>query len=129
MRSDTISYLKTDTAPPGVGPYSQAVIANGLMFISGQLGMVPSTGELIAGNAARQAEQALKNLSAILVAAGCDWTRVLKCTLYLSSMEDFDLVNEVYEAALGKARPARAAIAAAALPRKALIEIEAIALL
>lgn len=121
--------VTTSEAPAAIGPYSQAVIAGGLVHCSGQIALDPRTGELVPGGAREQAERVLRNLEAVLGAAGSSLERVLKCTVYLTSMGDFAAVNEVYGRSFppGKA-PARATVAVAMLPRNALVEIDCVAL-
>ena len=120
--------ITTSSAPAAIGPYSQAISANGFVFCSGQLGVDPATGAMVGCDAAAQATQALDNVSAVLEAAGSDMGRVVKTTVFLADMADFAAVNEVYAAAFGVARPARSCVAVAALPKGAKVEIEAIAL-
>jgi 2-iminobutanoate/2-iminopropanoate deaminase len=119
--------VATDRAPAAIGPYSQAVVAGGLLFASGQIALDPARGELVAGGVEAQAEQALKNLAAVLEAGGSSLRSVLRCTVYLVSMDDFAAVNAVYARAFGATRPARATVAVAALPKGARVEIDAIA--
>ncbi len=119
--------ISTDRAPPAIGPYSHAVIGGGLVYTSGQVGAVLGTGDLADGVAA-QAEQALRNLEAVLAAAGTDIGRVLKSTIFLADMADFAAVNEAYARHVGTAHPARSTVAVAALPKGARVEIEMIAL-
>ncbi|MBC8121710.1 MAG: RidA family protein [Gemmatimonadaceae bacterium] len=111
------------------GPYSQAVIHAGLVFTSGQIPLVPSTGELIDGEIEAQSEQALHNLKALLEATGSDLTHVLKVTVFLTDMADFARFNQVYARFFNEHLPARSCIQAAALPRGVKIEVEAIATL
>jgi 2-iminobutanoate/2-iminopropanoate deaminase len=120
--------VQTDAAPGAIGPYSQAIVAGGFVFTAGQVGLDPTSGELVAGDVGDQARQALRNLSAVLTAAesGCD--RVVKTTIYLVEMADFATVNEVYAAALQPPFPARSTVAVRSLPKGALMEIEAVAL-
>jgi 2-iminobutanoate/2-iminopropanoate deaminase len=120
--------ITTDLAFAGVGPYSQAVRANGFVFLSGQLGFSPQTHKLAPGGVEAQARQALDNVSAILAAAGTDWSNVVKVTIFLVNIEDFEVMNRVYKAYIPDASPARTAIAAARLPREALIEIDVVAI-
>jgi 2-iminobutanoate/2-iminopropanoate deaminase len=120
--------VQTDAAPGAIGPYSQAIVAGGLVFTAGQVGLDPTSGELVAGDVGDQARQALRNLSAVLTAAGSGWDRVVKTTIYLVEMADFATVNEVYAAALQPPFPARSTVAVRSLPRGALMEIEAVAL-
>jgi 2-iminobutanoate/2-iminopropanoate deaminase len=120
--------ISTQDAPAAVGPYSQAVEGNGLIFVSGQLGLVPGTGKFVEGGVVEQAKQALDNLAAILTAAGSGLDKVVKTTVLLDDMSDFAAVNEVYAARFVSDPPARAAFAVATLPLHGLVEIEAIAL-
>lgn len=119
--------ITTDQAPAAIGPYSQGVIANGLLFSAGQIALDPATGQLIDGDISAQTERAMENLAAVLAAAGLDWSDVVKTTVYLHDMTDFPVVNEIYGRLLGDARPARSTIQVAALPRGGLIEIDFIA--
>jgi 2-iminobutanoate/2-iminopropanoate deaminase len=119
--------IQTDSAPAAIGPYSQAARAAGLLFCSGQIALDPATGEMTGATVAEQARQVLTNLTAVLQAGGCGWQNVLKTTIYLVDMADFAAVNEVYAEALGNCRPARATVAVAALPKGALVEIDAVA--
>jgi 2-iminobutanoate/2-iminopropanoate deaminase len=121
--------VSTADAPKAIGPYSQAVTAGGLVHCSGQIALDPATGELVAGDVGAQAERVMKNLAAVLQAAGTDFSRALKCTVYLTDMAHFPVVNEVYGRAFrpGTA-PARSTVAVAQLPRGALVEIDCVAL-
>jgi 2-iminobutanoate/2-iminopropanoate deaminase len=123
--------IATDDAPKAIGAYSQAVAveSGNLLFISGQLGMNPETMELVGDGAAAEAAQAMKNMQAILKAAGGDYSSIVKATIYLADINDFAAVNEVYAACFTEDPPARAAFAVAALPKGARIEIEAVAAL
>jgi 2-iminobutanoate/2-iminopropanoate deaminase len=118
----------TPQAPAPIGPYSQAIHADGVLFCSGQIPIDPQTGELIAGDAAQQAERALQNLQAVLAAAGHSFADVVKATLYLIDMNDFAAVNAVYEKYFGATKPARSTVAVAALPKGARVEIDCVAL-
>ena len=118
--------VQTDHAPAAIGPYSQAVMKNGLLFISGQLGLDPAAGTLAAGIEA-QTRRALQNLVAILKAAGLGPQNVLKATVYVASMDDFALVNKLYAEVFTPPFPAREVVQAARLPKNALVEISAIA--
>lgn len=121
--------VKTEKAPAAIGPYSQAVRASGLVFCSGQIPIDPATGEFVAGGVREQTEQVLRNLSAVLEAAGTGLGRVVKTTVFLADMNDFAAMNEVYERYFaGEGPPARSTVEAARLPRDARVEIEAIAL-
>jgi 2-iminobutanoate/2-iminopropanoate deaminase len=119
--------VMTNAAPAAIGPYSQAIQAGGLVFTAGQLGLDPTGGELAAG-AAAQADRALRNLSAILDAAGTSLERVVKTTVFLADMADFAAVNEVYASHFSTPYPARSTVAVKTLPKDALVEIEAVAL-
>ena len=119
--------IETGGAPAAIGPYSQAVADHGLLFCSGQIALDPDTMEMVGATAAEQARQVLRNLEAVLSAGRSSLAHVLKTTLYLADMADFAAVNEVYAAAFGEHRPARATVAAAGLPKGALVEIDALA--
>lgn len=120
--------ITTSYAPAAIGPYSQAIVANGFLFCSGQLGIDPGTGKLVAGDAAAQAAQAMKNIAAVLEASDSGIGNIVKVAIFLVDMADFASVNEVYAHALGDARPARSCVAVAELPRGAKVEIEVLAL-
>ncbi len=120
--------VSTENAPSAIGPYSQAVKAGGFVFCSGQIPLDPATGEFVSHEVAEQAEQVLKNLSAVLEAAGSDLGKVVKTTIFLSDMNDFAVVNEVYGRYFTSEQPARATVQAARLPRDAKVEIECVAL-
>lgn len=119
--------VQTDAAPGAIGPYSQAIRAGGFVFTAGQVGAEPSTGALADGVEA-QADQALRNLAAVLEAAGTGFDRVVKTTIFLVDMADFATVNEAYARHLSPPYPARTTVAARALPKGALVEIEMVAL-
>jgi len=119
--------VHTDHAPAAIGPYSQAIACDGLLFCSGQIPLDPASGEMVGTTAAEQARRALENLSAVLVAGGSGLDQVIKTTIFLQDMSDFGAVNEVYAEAFADHRPARATVAVAGLPKGALVEIEAIA--
>ena len=120
--------IKTEGAPAAIGPYSQAVRANGFIFASGQIPLDPKTGEFVAGGVAEQTEQVMLNLTAVLEAAGSGLNRIVKTTVFLADMNDFAAMNEVYGRYFTENPPARATVEAARLPRDARVEIEAIAL-
>lgn len=120
--------IKTERAPEAIGPYSQAVKAGGLVFASGQIPIDPATGQFVAGGIKEQTEQVLRNLSAVLEAAGSGLDRVVKTTVFLADMGEFAAMNEVYGRYFERDVPARATVEAARLPRDARVEIEAIAL-
>lgn len=120
--------VQTEQAPKAIGPYSQAIKANGFVFASGQIPIIPETGEFVAGGIVEQTEQVIKNLSRVLEAAGSGLDRVVKTTVFLANMEEFVAMNEVYGKYFSEEPPARATVEAAGLPRGARVEIEAIAL-
>lgn len=117
----------TESAPAAIGPYSQAVRAAGLVFVSGQLPVDPATGEFAGDTVSEQTRQSLKNVRAILEQAGANMSNVLKTTVFLDNMEDFAVMNEVYAEFFEEPYPARAAVEVAKLPKGALVEIEVIA--
>jgi len=122
--------VHTDQAPAAIGPYSQAIVAGGLVHCSGQCAFDPVSGELCGADAPAQAELALRNLAAVLEAAGASLEGVVKCNVYLADMAAFGAVNAVYERFFpGEAPPARACIQAGGLPKGALVEIDCVALL
>jgi 2-iminobutanoate/2-iminopropanoate deaminase len=121
------SAVQTNAAPAAIGPYSQAVRSGTLVFTAGQIGLDPGSGELVEG-VGEQAERALRNLSAILDAAGTSLERVIKTTVFLADMDDFASVNEVYAGHFSTPYPARSTVAVRTLPKGALVEIEAVAL-
>lgn len=119
--------IKTDKAPAAVGPYSQAVVANGLVFTAGQIALIPGTKDMVEGGIEAQTEQALKNLKAVLSAAGTSLEHVVKMTVFLKDMDDFAAMNGVYAGFFDEKPPARSAVEVARLPLDALVEVEAIA--
>lgn len=119
--------VETDRAPAAIGPYAQAIVTDGWVFCSGQIPIDPATGELVGGDVARQTEQVLVNLRAVLEAAGAGMHTVVKTTVFLSDMDTFSEMNEVYARHFGDHRPARAAVQAAALPKRVDVEIECVA--
>lgn len=120
--------VATSDAPGAIGPYSQAIVANGVVFTSGQIPIDPATGEFVEGGTAEQTERVLRNLAAVLEAAGSSLARVVKTTVFLADMSDFAEMNEVYARHFTSEPPARSTVQAARLPRDARVEIEAIAL-
>lgn len=120
--------IKTEHAPNAIGPYSQAVRAGGFVFCSGQIALDPQTGQFVPGGVQEQTEQVLRNLMAVLEAAGTGLDRVVRTTVFLSNLNDFGAMNEVYARFFGDACPARSTIEAGRLPRDAYVEIDAIAL-
>ena len=123
----TLHAVSTHQAPAAIGPYSQGVIAGGFLFTAGQIALEPDTGQLIGGSLVEQTHRVLENLKAVLTAAGASWADVVRTTVYLVDLADFPTVNELYAQHLGAARPARSTVQVAALPRGALVEIDAIA--
>ena len=120
--------IKTDRAPQAIGPYSQAIKTNGFVYASGQVALDPATGQFVEGGIVEQTEQVLRNLSAVLEAAGTSLDQVIKTTVFLADMADFAAMNEVYGKFFGSEPPARATVQAAGLPRDARVEIEVVAL-
>ena len=119
--------VSTPDAPEAIGPYSQGVIAKGLLFASGQIALDPTTGELVGETADEQAIQVMRNVGALLAAAGTDFDYVVKATCFLADMDDFAAFNEVYAKSFGAQLPARSAVEAARLPKGALVEVEVVA--
>jgi 2-iminobutanoate/2-iminopropanoate deaminase len=120
--------IATDRGPKAIGPYSQAIRANGLLFVSGQIPLDPATGQLVEGGIARQTERVLENLRGIVEAAGSSLERAVRTTVYLKDMGDFAAMNEIYARYFSSAPPARATVEVARLPRDARVEIDLIAL-
>ncbi len=127
MGRNTLSIVVADNAPRAIGPYSQAVVVDGLVFTAGQIALDPRSGEMVGRSTAEQTEQVLTNLAMILQAAGSGLPLVVKTTVYLLDMADFPAMNEVYAKHFTSHRPARSTVQAAALPKAARVEIEAIA--
>lgn len=119
--------ITTKNAPAAIGPYSQAVSAAGFVFLSGQIPLDPSTGQMVEGGIVRETERVLDNLGAVLAAAGLSFDHVVKTTIYLVDLADFQAVNEAYGRRFLRTPPARATVQVAALPRGARVEIDAIA--
>jgi 2-iminobutanoate/2-iminopropanoate deaminase len=119
--------VTTPNAPAAIGPYVQARISGTLLFTAGQIPLVPETMEMVTGPIEAQTERVLQNLSAVLTAAGTNWDRVVKTTVFLTDLADFAAFNGVYERMLGGAKPARSTVQVAALPRGAKVEIELVA--
>lgn len=122
-----LDFVHTDHAPAAIGPYSQAVVVDGWVFCSGQIPLDPQTGDLLEGSVAEQTDLALRNLRAVLEAAGASLGSVVKTTVFLSDMGTFAEMNEVYARHFGEHRPARAAVQAGALPKYCDVEIECVA--
>ena len=119
--------VATKEAPQAIGPYSQAIKSGGFLFSSGQIAIDPSTGQVISGDVAAQTERVMKNLAAILKAAGLSLNNVVKTTVFLKSMGDFATMNEIYGRHFGEHRPARSTVEVARLPKDVLVEIDVIA--
>ena len=119
--------LSTDKAPAAVGPYSQGVRVGNLLFISGQIPLIPDTGKMVEGRIGEQTHQVLRNLAAVVEAAGGSLDDIVKTTIYMTDLADFGIVNEIYAAYFPENPPARSTVQVVVLPKGALIEIEAIA--
>ncbi|MDQ6970674.1 MAG: Rid family detoxifying hydrolase [Mariprofundus sp.] len=119
--------IHSDQAPKAVGPYSQAIVSDGVLYASGQIGLLPQEGKMIADDVESQTKQVTENLTAVLRQAGADLSDVLKVNIFLTDMNDFPKVNVIYAAWLGEHRPARATVAVAALPLGAKVEMDLIA--
>lgn len=122
-----IRRVSTTGAPAAIGPYSQAVIAGDLVYCSGQIALLPASGDIVGADASSQTTQVLNNLEAVLAAAGSDLAHVLKVTLYLTDLSDFESVNALYGRRFGEHRPARATVGITSLPKGARVEIDCIA--
>lgn len=122
-----LKHVSTSGAPAAIGPYSQAVIAGGFLFTAGQIALDPASGQIVEGGIEEQTDRVLRNLTAVLEEAGTDWARVVKTTVYLQDLSHFPVVNEIYGRMIGEARPARSTVQVSALPRAALVEIDAVA--
>lgn len=125
--TDKVSAVQTEEAPPAVGPYSQATVAGGVIYCSGQIGLDPKTGKMVDGGVEAQAHQVLSNLKAVLTQAGSDMTSLMKVNIYLTNMADFSKINKIYQGFLSEPFPARATVEVRALPLGALVEMDAIA--
>lgn len=121
------SAIRTDDAPSAIGPYSQAVRAGSMLFISGQIPLDPATGEVVDGDIAAQTKRVMDSLDAILRAAGADFSQVVRTTIFLTDLRNFGQVNEVYGSYFGDPQPSRATLQVAALPKGVGVEIDAIA--
>lgn len=124
-----MDFVSSKDAPKAIGPYSQAIKANGLLFTSGQVGLDPATGELVSGGFAAQVRRAFENLKSVLSAGGSDFNKVTKATVYLTDMANFQTMNGIYSEYFGDHKPARTTVAVSGLPKAALIEIDLVALL
>lgn len=123
----TVYTVHTDNAPAAIGPYAQAVRANGFVYTAGQIPLDPITMDVVPGDVGAQTVQVLKNLTAVLEAAGASWSTVVKTTVFLRDMADFAAMNAIYTEVLGDARPARSTVAVVGLPKDVRVEIEAVA--
>ncbi len=119
--------INTTKAPEAIGPYSQGIVSNGLLFTAGQIPLAPRTMTMVEGGIDDQTRQVLENLDAVLAEAGTSWDRVVKTTVFLTDLADFSSMNAVYAEFLGSAKPARSTVQVAALPRGARVEIELVA--
>jgi 2-iminobutanoate/2-iminopropanoate deaminase len=119
--------VQTERAPAAIGPYSQAISAGGWVFCSGQIPLRPESGEMVSGGIEEQTRQVLDNLGEVLAAAGASWDQVVKTTIYLADLDDFQKVNAVYAERFGAAPPARATVEVSRLPKGARVEIDAVA--
>lgn len=124
-----MDYVATNDAPKAIGPYSQAVKANGLLFTSGQIALDPATGNLVEGDFAAQARRVFENLKAVLRKANTDFTHVTKATVFITDFANFQTLNAIYTEYFGTHKPARTTVAVSALPKNALLEIDLIAVL
>ena len=125
-----MNFIQTNKAPSAIGPYSQAVVLDGMVYTSGQIALLPDGDEkLLCDGVAPQAKQVLENLKAVLEASGSSMDKVVKTTIFLSSMDDFVVVNEIYAQAFGNHKPVRSTVAVRTLPKNALVEIDAVAII
>jgi len=124
----SVRIVHTEKAPAAIGPYSQAIVAGNFVYTAGQIPLDPVTGQIVQGDVTVQTERVMRNLTAVLEAAGTSWAQVVKTTVFLQDMADFPRVNEVYGRMIGDARPARSTVQVSALPRGVLVEIDAVAL-
>lgn len=125
--TETRRAIRTDRAPAAIGPYSQAIVAGDVVYTAGQIALDPETGELVDGGVEEQTRRVVRNLAAVLEAAGAGLSDVVKTTIFVADMDDFARVNEVYGELLTEPYPARSTVEAARLPRDARVEIEAVA--
>jgi len=122
-----MKFHHTDHAPAAIGPYSQSVSVDGWLYTSGQIALDPHTGEIVEGGFTAQAKRVLENLRAVLASAGCDFSHVVKATVYVTDLGNFPTLNELYGKALGDHRPARSTVEVSALPKGALVEVDLVA--
>lgn len=125
----TLQTVATDHAPKAIGPYSQAIIANGFIYSAGQIALNPATMEIVGGGIREQTERVLQNLEAVLAGAGSSLQKVVKTTVFLVDMQDFTAMNEIYARHFGDHKPARSTVAVSGLPRGVRVEIEVVATL
>ncbi len=124
-----LEVIQTDKAPAAIGPYSQAIRANGLVFVSGQIPLDPQTGEIVAGDLTRQATRALENMKQVLASAGCGIEKVVAVDVFLTDISHFSVFNEIYGSFFSGHKPARAVVEVSALPRGAMVEVKCVAAL
>lgn len=122
-----VNFVTTDHAPKAIGPYAQATVVGDMVYTAGQIALDPVTMDVVSGDVAAQTVQVMKNLAAVLTAAGSDLSKVAKTTVFLADMADFTAMNEVYAKAFGNHRPARSTVAVLGLPRGVRVEIECVA--
>jgi 2-iminobutanoate/2-iminopropanoate deaminase len=122
-----LKQISTDKAPAAIGPYSQGIVANGFLYTAGQIALDPASGRIVDGGIVEQTERVMQNLQEVLQNSGVSWGEVVKTTVYLHDLSHFPTVNEIYGRWLGASRPARSTVQVSALPRGALVEIDAIA--
>lgn len=122
----SLQAIQTNAAPKAVGAYSQAIKCDNMLYTSGQIGLNPNTGEMVAGDVASQAQQVVKNLTAVIEQAGGSLNKIVKVTIFLEDMADFAEVNQIYAAWLGEHKPARSTVAVAALPLVAKVEMDCV---
>jgi 2-iminobutanoate/2-iminopropanoate deaminase len=122
-----LKQISTKKAPAAIGPYSQGIVANGFLFTAGQIALDPVAGKIVEGGVVEQTERVMQNLKEVLGPAGVSWGDVVKTTVYLQDLAHFPTVNEIYGKWLGDARPARSTVQVSGLPRGALVEIDAVA--
>ena len=123
-----LKLVASDKAPKAIGPYSQGVVANGLLYTAGQVALDPATGELVPGDVKAQTARVMENLQAVLKAAGSSFSKVVKTTVFLADMNDFAAMNEVYARTFGEHKPARSTVAVKTLPKNALVEVDLVAI-
>lgn len=127
MQADLITHVRAADAPPAIGPYSQAIVANGFVFCTGQVAIDPHTDHIIEGDIQMQTQQVLRNLGAVLIAAGSGLSHVVRTTVFLTKFSDFEAMNEVYAQYFTQTLPARSTVEVGALPRGLLVQIDCIA--